>query len=557
MSAKTGAGTHETEWQLEADNLGAVEHWLAAHTSGLGYAVADAGVEEQQDTYYDTEDWRLHRAGYALRLRTKGEHTEATLKALTAAADGRREREELTENLDSATLEPLSSAPGLLGKRTRTITGAHKIRPVFEVITRRHTFVLSRDSDTDVADVALDEVTIPTGEDTEPRRFVRVEVEAHGSADESLEAFVATLRAENRLRPAGGSKYEEGLATRDLDPSRPGLGPTEIDGALSTGEVAFAVLRRQFATFLENELGVRYGEDPEAVHDMRVAARRMRAALSLFRDALPADAERLRAELRWIAQALGVLRDLDVQLGQMEQWRQDAGEQDRAALDTVAGVLRQRRSSVRFSAIRALDSQRYDRLVADLTSALQAGPAGEAPQAAAPVLAVAPDLVGKRYRTVLRTGDAITPASAPEEYHRLRIECKKLRYALEFFTPLYRKAVRGPIGNLVAVQDVLGRHQDAEVATANLRDFASGAGRAPAVETAFVLGGIARRYEEEAARERARFPKVYKGLKGKEWKRLQQAMEKRRPAPIAEPAPADDADLLPAYVEPETAETVQ
>src|SRR5437899_2129997 len=85
----------------------------------------------------------------------------------------------------------------------------------------------------------------------------------------------------------------------------PDLGPTELSASMPAGEAALVVLRAPLSRFLTLEPAVRAGADPEAIHDMRVAARRMRTALRLFSEVVPGWAEGLRAELRWIASQLG------------------------------------------------------------------------------------------------------------------------------------------------------------------------------------------------------------------------------------------------------------
>jgi CHAD domain-containing protein len=407
----------------------------------------------------------------------------------------------------------------------------------------------------DAGEVAVDRVTIPIGEGIEPLSFNRVEVELKRSRDSTADAFVVAFRDGNRLQPARVSKFEAGLRAHGLSPTdTPDLGPTEVHDKLATGEAAFAILRRQFAAFQSHEAGSRLGEDPEEVHDMRVAARRLRAALQLFEDALPGDAQRLRDELGWAAGALGAVRDLDVQLEQAAAWLAESPPEDRDALDALRRVLQDRRAVARRSMLRALDSPRYDRLVADFTSMLQRGPLPESPTATLPVLAVAPDLLERRYKKVRKLGDGITGDSAPAEYHELRIQCKRLRYALEFFEPLYRKPVRDLVPSIIAVQDVLGRHQDAEVAIGQLRELTTGTGRRLPAEAAFVAGGIARWYEERAAAERAAFPKVYRQLKNnKGWNKLRQQMEKRRP-PVDTTAPAEPPGLPPFDLAPSEAQ---
>jgi CHAD domain-containing protein len=301
---------------------------------------------------------------------------------------------------------------------------------------------------------------------------------------------------------------------------------------MTIGEVAFAVMRKHFGVFLANEPGTRLGEDIEALHDMRVAARRLRAAIQTFEPYLPAVFERLRAELGWVAKALGVVRDLDVQLERMDEWRKESPSEQEHALDGVEKLLHQRRDRGRVLMLRALDSRRYDRFVARFTAALRRGPSRRFAPGRPLVLSEAPGILEKRYKRVRKLGDGITPKSEPHEYHLLRIECKKLRYALEFLGPVYGKPATDFASRLTDLQDLLGLHQDAEVATTMLHDMATtGAGRRLGPETILAMGAIAERYRIHAEELRDGFPKLYRGIKGAEWNSLRKHIDSMAPAP--------------------------
>src|SRR5207237_6010300 len=127
--------------------------------------------------------------------------------------------------------------------------------------------------------------------------------------------FVGEIRASCGLHGPVASKFEVGLLARALvPPAPPDLGSVDVGPGATAAEVAVASLRQHLAGFLEQEPGTRLGEDPEHVPDMRVATRRMRAAMSLFAEWLPARFASFRRELKWVAGALGDVRDLDVQL---------------------------------------------------------------------------------------------------------------------------------------------------------------------------------------------------------------------------------------------------
>ena len=163
----------------------------------------------------------------------------------------------------------------------------------------------------------------------------------------------------------------------------------------------------------------------------------------------------------------------------------------------------------------------------------------------------APDLVRKPYRKVRKLGDPLTEESSGEEFHELRKKGKRLRYALEFLSGVYGEPIKEFIRPLKDLQDVLGDHQDAEVATSHLRELsvARGRGRRLPPETIFVMGGISHRYEIQARGLRTRYPEAYRNAVRKKWKKIRGALENTDPSdsPINRrlarplPTPCDDA----------------
>ena len=169
---------------------------------------------------------------------------------------------------------------------------------MLQVRTRRRPFAL-RVGGVDVAEVALDDTMIVVGTGQRPMQLRRVEVEVNPDWLDALEPIVEQLRMSCGLQAARLSKFEAGLlALGEEIPGTPDLGPTEVSATSTMGEVAFAVLRRQLAVVRAKEPGTRLGEDPEELHDMRVATRRLRAALSLFEGVLPVRAQVFRAGAR-------------------------------------------------------------------------------------------------------------------------------------------------------------------------------------------------------------------------------------------------------------------
>ena len=412
---RSGTDIQEVEWQFDADDLELVEEWLEEYDSDSGFSVAPGSTRELTDSYLDTEDWRLYRAGYALRVRHKDSNktSELTMKSLAPfenGSEGKVQRREISGRVRNGDVgfPDISNARGPVGERLRTLAGSHEVRPLFEVRTRRRTFSLRLEAQQDsgegrsdgdgsseeivqdasgnvrqggdgprVAGIALDDTEIRPGNGEEPVHLSRVEVELEEETPGEVSGFVEEMRRSLELEPNTTSKYETGLYAAGLNPDGiVDLGPDDVDASMSAGEVAFAILRRQFAAMRAHEPGTRLGEDPEELHDMRVATRRMRAALKLFSAALPEQAGFYRNELKWVAGALGEVRDLDVQIEQLEGLSSEQ-EEDREAFGEVVKALRERRAEARERMLEALDSDRYDSFVSSFAGMLRRGPEGK------------------------------------------------------------------------------------------------------------------------------------------------------------------------------------
>jgi len=515
---------HEIEWQFVVDDTAEAERILRREAVAAGLRLEPLGEQRLVDQYLDTDGWAFHRAAFALRLREGGGPPLAELKALTSPDDGAEDhaplrRVEISERLSAAyPLDPLAglrAGAGPVSRRVRDVAGNDALRRLFILRTVRRRFAL-RSGCATLAEIAIDDTSIlrADGDPAAELRRLEVEIGGEGSPDR-VEPFAQRLREHAGLRPAEGSKFEAGLAAVALQPA-PALdpGPTDYDHSSTLFEVARAALRRQLAACLAEEPGTQLGDDIEALHRMRVASRRMRAVIRSFAEALPPELLALREEWRWIGDALGEVRDLDVQI--------EALDGSDAALAPLREQLQAARRDARAKLLAALNSPRYEALIEGMAEALR-GAATSTDARAQPVHVAVPSLLRrarKRLRRTVRRLDGDAPAS---EYHRARIRAKRVRYATECVADLYGDPARELIGALKDVQDVLGRSQDASIAITRLQGIAC-AGRDTPSGTLFAMGRLAEREARVLATRDEAFRIAWARFR-KCWKRFDRALD--------------------------------
>lgn len=432
-------------------------------------------------TYYDTPDLRMARSGATLRHRS-GEGW--TLKLAHGDEPGEAlSRRELTVAGDSGTI------PAELSRLVVAWVRTSALAPVARLQTTRHGAELM-DHGAVAAEVVHDEVSVLHG----PRpalRFGEVEVELRPAARSMLvDAVVARLQAAGACAGDRIPKVVRALGPRALDD--PELASVETAEQGSAGAAVAAALAASLRRLLASDAGVRLGEDPEEVHRARVATRRLRCNLRTFAPLLDEHwAEELRAELKWVAGALGRVRDADVLLERLEAGADELALADRGAAREIVERLRGQRVRAAERLSEVLEDQRYavllDRLVLALDQpglgGIPAVPAG-APvpvvprrrwmlaEGEAPATAVLPALVRRPWKRLRRAVADVQPDGPDDQLHRVRIRAKRCRYAAEVAAVAVGKPARRLASAVADLQDVLGEHQDAVVAGAWLRSVA-------------------------------------------------------------------------------------
>jgi triphosphatase len=199
----------EIEWQFVPRDAAAFARWLARARFDDAWSVVPAATQVLADAYFDSDDRRIARAGFAFRVRRVGSSVEATLKALRRAEDGVARRREITSRLTGATIAAVRASRGAVGTRLRRTVGSAPLRRLFALRTRRRTFTLRLHGRV-VAELALDRTAVIV-RGRVARRIERVEVEVKAGPPARVAVFAATLRRGGHLTLARRSKFDEGL----------------------------------------------------------------------------------------------------------------------------------------------------------------------------------------------------------------------------------------------------------------------------------------------------------------------------------------------------------
>lgn len=452
-----------------------------------------AVVSRLYSIYFDTPDHDLQQNGVALRLRREGGRWVQTVKGGGGAQAGLHQRLELETGVAGPFPDCSGIDAGEFGGLLSTPRIRTQLKPVFvsEFSRSRRLIDLHPGA---TAEACLDRGEIKAGNAVVP--LSEVELELRSGQARHLFEFALQLLEVAPLAMEVRSKAERGYAlARGLPPSPVRAGVAGLTAGMSVGDAFAAVAWSTLTHLLANERGMLEGRDPEYLHQMRVAVRRLRSALNVFSAALPqATVAPLATELRWLTGALGPARDWDVFVHETLPPIREAFERN-PALGQFARECARRRSAAGRTARARVGSARYRRLMLSLAGWLagrgwldQADEPTRETQARA-VREFASSVLEERYVRVKKRGRGLQGLSAPE-LHRLRIAVKKLRYAADFFGALYDDAgAQVALKRLARLQDILGAMNDAaSVAGLVQQGFGTRAAAAMAEARGILLG---------------------------------------------------------------------
>ncbi|MGL4284890.1 MAG: CHAD domain-containing protein [Phreatobacter sp.] len=442
-------------------------------------------VRRLEAVYYDTPDRLLDRHGLSLRVRRNGKRYLQTLKQ-RVSGNGTLSRREWEAPVD--TIEPdLTRLP--IAEIGAPLDGllADALAPMFTTKVRRRLQKVELSGA--IVEIAFDEGTIEAERKSEPLSEVELELKA-GDVGVLYELGLALLDIAP-VRVAIASKAERGYALAcDTAPAAAKAGPAGINAEDNADEAIAKLLGNCHHHLMANLAATESGRDPEGVHQMRVALRRLRTAMSILRCEMGAHSfEATALEAKLLARSLGPARGWDVFLAETLAEIDNASlpDIDLAALRDTAEPFRARS----YAAVRgALADPRANRFLLSLGRLIERRSwRNDVTSEALAILAEPASILARRaltriHRKAVKQGRHFREL-APEARHKLRLTLKKLRYATEFFLPLYDEPVsaRRYLKRLTRLQNALGAANDVTTTRPLLHDIAQ-ATTAPDVQRA-------------------------------------------------------------------------
>lgn len=418
-----------------------------------------------ETTYFDSADGWLRRQGMALRVRHIGKARIQTLKVPFQGPEGLQSYTEFEQEIvgDRPILSAISDAK--LRRRFQRNGLMARLRPLFTTRFERATLdVLHNGSE---IEVALDHGQIDSRVGTAPINEIEFELKSGEPCDlfKCAEKLVEEVpgRVGHLTKAARGYQLAFGIAPTPIRAV-----PLELERKATAGETFEAIAHNCLDQLRDNEAPVLATEDDEAIHQFRVAIRRLRAAIGAYREYIDDGAHAiLSIDLRWLQRQFGPARDLDVLIADTLLPMQ-ARLKDQTAIGALVEIAETARVEARRRAHLALDNPRYATLLLQAYRLLLTGEwRGKTATAMAnldrPVRPFANALLAKRHKRLLRLGGAHA-ALSEADLHRLRLMAKKMRYAGQAFASLYRdKRTERYLAHLGAIQEHLGSLNDAVV----------------------------------------------------------------------------------------------
>lgn len=480
----------------------------------LHYACRSESIPVATQIFYDTFDWRLFRKGKTL-IREENDLYLADIQRLDPSLKVSWRRKSLPKFWWQFPDGPMKEAliPLLDIRALTSLTTIQKKRRSLSILNEdektvikiHHDHIHSKGLSQRGANIHTFLLQPILGYKKDLQSFHQF-LEERGVVGSEECAFLMILKAVRKKPGDYTSKF-----MLDLTPE------------LYSGQAMRMILRYLIDVMKNNESGIKADTDTEFLHDFRVSSRRIRSALSQIKGVFPRDkSDQFRKDFSTLGKTTNKLRDFDVYLLKKREYRSLLPQHTVAGLDPFFQDLSKARETELRKVKKFLNSTSYHGLVSRWEKFIDSGTAytaEEAKNAQRPVLELAQKFIFRRYKQVLRDGQKIQDHSPDEELHRLRIDCKKLRYLLEFFASLFpKKNMLLLIGQLKKLQDNLGDFNDLFMQQGYLKAYLNRMerGRPDSLSTAAGIGGLITVLSQKQQSVRSEFKQRFNSFSAKE-----------------------------------------
>jgi inorganic triphosphatase YgiF len=441
------------------------------------YSLRSAGMADHMDTLLDTPDRRITGQTHALRVRSGASGLTLTLKGPNTDEGEVHARQEWEAPLTPPLCLDPKAWPEPIASQVAQLAGDNPLAPIFHVAVERRLWDVRRGARV-IGELALDTGVILAAGRREPIHELELELKGSGARSD-LDTLRQYLCAQLPLEPETRSKLQRGLAL--LLHAR-----WTLDGYTPLDVLARHYIRHKARAMRKAERRVLKVGDPDAIHDMRVATRRIRSALrelELMGAFQSRELNLLRKRLRGVSRRLGAVRDLDIIMERIAAEVQPGGADLASPADeAVAGAIAQlqrRRKDAYADARRKIKRAKYTRLRKQL---LRFDPGRDSSMGTGScplVRGYAGGAMWSRYEALLRHESAIDIGDTVE-MHQARIAAKRLRYTLEMFAPALGRDIEPLRRALVEFQECFGALQDTTVTMRTLAALADCSDASPA-----------------------------------------------------------------------------
>ena len=458
------------------------------HQLAESFSLREEAPTEASQTFYDSFDWRVWQAGGELMQ----EQENLTRLCWVDRRSGDVQECELTDLSPGFTRD---LPPGPLRQRLEPVLEMRTLLPQALISMTMRTLRVLDDEEKTVVRVVLQE-----------NRFSSVDGKQQGELDgrvllKSLKGYedhfeaLRSLLEKLGLLEAKLSLYEAALAGLER---RAGDYSSKLNYRLDPDARSDATAKKIMLSLLNtleaNVPGTKEDLDSEFLHDLRVATRRTRSAMTQIKAVFePEELAPFKEGFAWIGKITGPTRDMDVYLLQFDEYKASLPAAVQADLDPFQAFVERHQKQEQRALVKKLNSPHFRKLMkswrAWLNRPVPKKP--KAPNALRPIAKLADQRISKLYGKVMKDGEAIKPGSPAERLHDLRKDCKKLRYLMEFFQSLYPKPeIRALIKEMKILLDNLGEFQDLQVQAESLEAFGEQMMKEGAPASALMAMGI-------------------------------------------------------------------